>query len=78
MASAELSRRFEVVGYPPLVEMSNLQRCDFHEALLDADSFEDLPRKWQAAIPGLDLHRLALDPNRFQRPDFSKALGGRR
>jgi hypothetical protein len=51
MASAELSRRVEkVVGYPPLCEMSDLQRWEFHEALLDADSFEDLPGKWQAAI----------------------------
>jgi hypothetical protein len=53
MASAELRRRVEkVVGYPPLSEMSALQRREFHEALLDdADSFEDLPGKWQAAIP---------------------------
>jgi hypothetical protein len=26
------------------------QRREFHEALLDADCFEDLPGKWQAAI----------------------------
>jgi hypothetical protein len=32
--------------------MSDLQRREFHEALLDADSFEDLPGKWQAAICG--------------------------
>ena len=51
MASAELSRRVEkVVGYPPLSELSDLQRREFHEALLDADRFEDLPGKWQAAI----------------------------
>jgi len=51
MASAELSRRVEkVVGYPPLSELSDLQRREFHEALLDANSFEDLPGKWQAAI----------------------------
>jgi hypothetical protein len=51
MASAELSRRVEkVVGHPPLVEMDDRQRREFHEALLDADSFEDLPGKWQAAI----------------------------
>jgi hypothetical protein len=50
MASAELSRRVErVVGYPPLAEMGDLQRREFHEALLDADSFEDLPGRWQAA-----------------------------
>jgi hypothetical protein len=29
--------------------MSDLQRRDFHEALLDADTFEDLPGKWQVA-----------------------------
>jgi hypothetical protein len=28
------------------------QRREFQEALLDADSFEDLPGKWQAAIVG--------------------------
>ena len=51
MASAELSRRVKrVVGYPPLSEMSDLQRREFHEALLDADTFEDLPGKWHAAI----------------------------
>ena len=51
MASAELSRRVEkVVGYPPLEEMDANQRREFHEALLDADSFEDLPGKWQAAV----------------------------
>jgi hypothetical protein len=51
MASAELSRRVEkVVGYPPLSELGDLQRREFHEALLEAGSFEDLPRKRQAAI----------------------------
>ena len=51
MGSAVLSRRFErVVGHPPLSELGGLQRREFHEALLDADAFEDLPRKWQAAI----------------------------
>jgi hypothetical protein len=51
MASADLSRRVEeVVGYPPLVEMSAEQRREFRDALLDADDFEDLPGKWQAAI----------------------------
>jgi hypothetical protein len=51
MASVELSRRAEkVVGYPPLSELSELQRREFHEALLDADSFDDMPGKWQAAI----------------------------
>jgi hypothetical protein len=51
MANTALSRRVEkVVAYPPLSEMSDLQRREFHEALLDADTFEDLSGKWQAAI----------------------------
>jgi hypothetical protein len=51
MASAELSRRVgKVVGYPPLCDLSGHQRREFHEALLDADAFEDLPGKWRAAI----------------------------
>jgi hypothetical protein len=51
MPSAELSRRVEkVVGYAPLSEMSDRQRREFQGALLDAESFEDLPGKWQAAI----------------------------
>ena len=51
MASVELSRRVErLVGYPPLSELSRQQRREFHEALLDADGFEDLAGKWQAAI----------------------------
>ena len=51
MPSAELSRRVEkVVGYPPLCAMDTTQRREFHEALLEADGFEDLPGKWQAAI----------------------------
>jgi hypothetical protein len=51
MGSAELSRRIEnVVAYPPLSEMGEEQRREFHDALLDADTFEDLPGKWQAAV----------------------------
>jgi hypothetical protein len=51
MASAGLSRRVErVVAYPPLSAMSELQRREFHEALVDADTFEGLPGKCQAAI----------------------------
>jgi hypothetical protein len=58
MASAELSRRVgKVVPYAPLSEMSDLQRREFHEALLDADSFEDLPGKWQAAILKAEANR---------------------
>jgi hypothetical protein len=52
MASAELSRRVEkVVGYPTRSQSwADFQRHELHEALLDADSFENLPGKWQAAI----------------------------
>ena len=52
MASAALSRRVrKVVAYLLLCDMSDLQRQDFHEALLYADTFEDLPGRWQAAMP---------------------------
>ena len=51
MASAELSRRAEkMVAFPPLSEMGDQQRREFHEALLNARTFEDLPGKWLAAI----------------------------
>jgi hypothetical protein len=51
MASVEPSRRVRrVVAYPPLCEMDEHQRREFHKALLEADSFEDLPGKWQAAF----------------------------
>jgi hypothetical protein len=46
LASGGTSRRVgKLVGYPPLSEMSAEQRREFHEALLDADDFEDLPGK---------------------------------
>jgi len=58
MASAELSRRVgKVVGYSPLSEMSDGQRREFHEALLEAASFEDLPGKWQAAVVTAEQNR---------------------
>jgi hypothetical protein len=41
-------------------EMSALQRREFHEALLDAESFEDLPGKWQAAILKAEENRPSL------------------
>jgi hypothetical protein len=51
MASAAVSRRVnKAVGCPPLSEISESQRREFHEALFGADDFEDLPGKWQAAI----------------------------
>lgn len=46
MPSAELSRRVEqLVACPPLSEMGAHQRREFHEALLSAHSFEELPGK---------------------------------
>jgi hypothetical protein len=61
MASAELSRRVgKVVGSPPLSEMDEAQRREFHEALLDAHDFEDLPGKWQAAILTVERNRPGL------------------
>ena len=46
-----MSRRIgKVVAYPPLCDMSEHQRRELHDALLDANRFEDLPGKWQAAI----------------------------
>jgi hypothetical protein len=48
---AALSRRVgKVVAYPPLCDMGDLERGEFHEALLDADAFEDLSGTRQAAI----------------------------
>jgi hypothetical protein len=32
------------------LELDDLQRREFHEALLEAATFEDLPGRWQAAI----------------------------
>jgi hypothetical protein len=58
MASADLSRRVQkVVGYPPLLDMSTCQGREFHEALLDADTFDDLPGKRQAAILNAEQNR---------------------
>jgi hypothetical protein len=39
----------KIVAYTSLSDMSGRRR-EFHEALLEADSLEDLPGKWQAAI----------------------------
>jgi hypothetical protein len=45
-----MSRRVRKVGYPPLSEMGREWRREFHEALLEADTFEVLPGKCQGAI----------------------------
>jgi hypothetical protein len=37
--------------------MDDRQRREFHEALLDADSFEDLPGRWQAAVVEAERNR---------------------
>ena len=50
MARNSAAASGRVVGYPPLSELGELQRREFHEALLEAATFEDLPGKWQAAI----------------------------
>ena len=56
MAGVELSRRVaKAVAYPPLIEMGAQTRREFHEALLEAQAFEDLAGKWQAAILEADL-----------------------
>ena len=58
MASAELSSRVgKVVGYPPLCDMDADRRREFHEALLEAESFDDLPGKSQAAIGAAEQNR---------------------
>jgi hypothetical protein len=55
MASVELSRRVrKVVSYPPLADLGETQRPEFHEALFEAGTFEDLPRKGQAVVVEAD------------------------
>jgi hypothetical protein len=64
MASAELSRRVEkVVGYPPLSELGDFQRREFHEALLDAVAFEDLPGKRRSSRRSTNRPKLRLISN---------------
>jgi hypothetical protein len=56
--ASQLSRRVDnVVSYPPLSELGDLQRREFHEALLEAAAFEDLPGKWQAAVVEAEQNR---------------------
>jgi hypothetical protein len=42
---------------PTLVRDEHPKRREFHEALLDADTFEDLAGMWQAAILEADQNR---------------------
>jgi hypothetical protein len=37
--------------------MDDRQRREFHKALLDSDSFEDLPGNWQGAILEAEANR---------------------
>jgi hypothetical protein len=57
MSAALRERVGRVVGSSPLCELSAAQRRELHEALLEADSFEDLPGKWQAAILAAEQNR---------------------
>jgi hypothetical protein len=83
MATAELSRRVEtVVGYPPPSDLDDLQRREFHEALLEGASFEDLSGKWQAAILKAEQNRPKLrvvtTPPHSLRRTFASLLCDRR
>jgi hypothetical protein len=40
--------------------LGDLQRREFHEALLEAATFGDLPGKWQAAILKAEKNRAKL------------------
>jgi hypothetical protein len=52
LVSVKLSRRVEkVVAYLPLSEMGERQRREFHEALLDVDTFEDLTGQMAGGDP---------------------------
>lgn len=51
MSRSTLARRVESVGdRPPLATMGRSQWIELHAFLDEADAFEDLPGKWQAAI----------------------------
>ena len=41
----------------PLCELDERQQREFHEALLDADSFEDLPGTWKAVVVTAERNR---------------------
>jgi hypothetical protein len=58
MGSPRLSRRVaKVVRYPPLSEMSEDQRREFHEALLDADASATSPAGPRRAIQEAEANR---------------------
>jgi hypothetical protein len=57
-ATAELRRRVEkVVGYPPLSELSELQRREFHEGAARGGQLRGPAGKWQAAIVNAEQNR---------------------
>jgi hypothetical protein len=84
MASVALSRRVRmVVAYPPLCDMSDLQRREFHEALLDADNFEEATRARRLDVSLKGTRRLgspgdALPRARLGEPDREPADSLRR
>ena len=43
--------------WPSRLSIDATDRPEFHDALLEADSFEDLPGKWQAAIVEAEQNR---------------------
>ena len=44
-------------AYPPVCSIDATDRRELNDALLEADSFEDLPGKWQAAILRAEVDR---------------------
>jgi hypothetical protein len=73
MASAELGRRVgKVVAYPPLVDMDERQRREFHEALLDAPAPSPPGRRQADSVaaddPQLRAVLLRLHDRRLPRP----------
>ena len=49
------ARTRAALATPPLSQMNGAQRDELLAALADADEFEDLPGKWQAAILAAEL-----------------------
>jgi hypothetical protein len=58
----------------PICDTSDLRRREFQEALLDAQYFEDMPGRWQAAILKAERDRPRL---RLVSHDGPDAAGGR-
>lgn len=61
MPERELERRLaQAIGYPPLSEMAQAQHEELRSFLEGAETFEDLPGKWQAAIASAEAAAAAL------------------